>query len=286
MPGEAGIPFYTSVGCGAAAEAQKLGMKFSVQGATTFSVAAQTQVVNAVIANHPAAIMISLTDPQAMESAMQQAKQDGIKLIAIDGNLAQKGIMAQNIESDGVAGGNLAGQRLAQLIGGKGDVMMIDNAAGSPVSEARQQGFEQAIAKYPNIHNLGVKYSNNEVGNAASLASTTATTDANLAGIFTLETNNTQGAITGLSNAHKTNTVKLVGFDTSNPIVAALKSGALQGDVVQYPYLEGQWGIDGVASLLQGKSIPAKRTPPFVFATPSNVNSAQVQQYIYKTSCS
>jgi len=36
VPGLTGNPFYTSVGCGAAAEAKKTGIDFSTQGAPTF----------------------------------------------------------------------------------------------------------------------------------------------------------------------------------------------------------------------------------------------------------
>ena len=59
-----------------------------------------------------------------------------------------------NIEADGVAGGDLAGEALAKAEGRTGDVLTIDNATGSTVSEARVKGFEEAIAQYPNMQVL------------------------------------------------------------------------------------------------------------------------------------
>ena len=285
IPGLTGVPFYTTVNCGAALEAKKFGIRYSYQGSPTFGVPEQTSVVNAVVATKPYAIMISITDPNAMIAPLAAAKKAGIKIITIDGDLANKSIGITNIQANGFAGGKLAGQHLAQLIGGKGDVLMIDNATGSTVSLARQHGFEAGIKGYPGIKLLGVQYSSNSVATAAQIAQTTATTNANLKGIFTLETNNTQGAITGLREAGKTKSVKLVGFDTSAPIVAALHSGALQGDVVQYPLLEGELGIQAVVDTVEGKPVRRDQTPPFVFATPANVGSATVQKYIYKSSC-
>jgi ribose transport system substrate-binding protein len=74
IPGLTGNPFYSTVACGAAVEAKKLGVSFSTQGAPTFAVNAQTPVVNAVVARHPTAIMISKRrsqgdDPAAGEGA-------------------------------------------------------------------------------------------------------------------------------------------------------------------------------------------------------------------------
>lgn len=288
IPGLTGVAFYTTVNCGAALEAKKYGIKYSYEGSPTFGVPQQTAVVNAVAATKPAAIMISITDPNAMYPPLEAAKKAGIAIIGIDGDLAPKyhSVMITNIESNGIKGGYLAGIRLAQLIHGKGDVMMIDNAAGSIVSGYRQTGFLDAIKLYPGIKNLGVKYSANSVSTAASISDSVASTNPNLKGIFTLETNNTTGAITGLREVGKTGSVKLVGYDTDAAIVAALHDGALQGDVVQYPLLEGELGIQAAANYIEGKPVKRDQTPPFVFATPSNVNTPLVQKYIYKLSCS
>lgn len=60
----------------------------------------------------------------------------------------------------------------------------------------------------------------------------------------------------------------------------------ISADVVQYPYGEGQLGLASAVKAIQGKSVPREQTQPFVIATPSNVNTAKVQKFIYKTTCS
>ena len=286
MPGLTGNPFYTSVGCGAAAEAAKLGLQFAVQGASTYAVGLQTQVVNAIVASKPAAIMISVTDPQAMIAPLAQAKAAGIKVLTIDGDLSDQSIAMSNIQADDVKGGALAAQALAKLVNYKGNVLIIDNAAGnSTVAAERQKGFQDALKAYPGIKDLGVQYSNNETSKAASIAAVAANTNSNLTGIYTMETNNTEGAVTGLREAGKTGKVMLVGFDTSDPIVQAIKAGAVQADIVQFPYGEGVLGIQTAANALEGKTVPREQTAPFVVATPANIDTPQVQKYIYKTHC-
>lgn len=286
IPGLTGNPFYNTVSCGAKTEASKLGVDFSYQGAPTFGVPEQTKILNAVVATKPGAIMISITDPTAMIGPLTAAKQAGIKIIGIDGDLSDTSIMTTNIQSDGVQGGGLAGDALAKAVGEKGTVLIIDNATGSVVSKARTDGFQKAIAKYPNMKVLPIQFSANDVSKAASIVSTTAATNSDLVGVFGAETNNTTGALTGVREAGKSGKVKVVGYDTSEPIVAALKDGSLTGTVVQFPRGEGATGVDSAVAAMQGKSVPRNQAADAIFVTPETVNSDKAKQYIYDVNCS
>lgn len=285
IPGLTGNPFYNTVACGAQTEAKKLGVDFAYQGASTFSVPEQTKILNAVVATQPGAIMISITDPNAMIGPLTVAKRQGIKIIAIDGDVADPSVMTTNIQADGEKGGELAGDALAKSVGEKGSVLAVDNATGSTVSKARTDGFAKAIAKYPNMKFLGIQYSANDVSKAASITSTAATNNPDLVGVFGVETANTQGALTGVREAGKIGKVHVVGFDTSDPIVAALKDGTLDGTVVQYPRGEGAQGVQAAVDAMAGKAVPRDQSADAIFVTPATVNSDQAKQYIYDVNC-
>lgn len=285
IPGLTGNPFYSTVACGAKSVAAKNNVQFSVQGSPEFDVAKQTAVLNAVVAKKPDAIMISHTDPKAMIPPLKQATDAGIKVMTIDGDLADTSIAVSNIQSNNLEGGRLAGEKMGKLMGGKGSVIAIDNDPGFPISEQRVKGFKDAIAKFPGIKYLGVKYSHNEVANAANIVSTTAGSNPDLSGVYTAETNNTEGAITGVREAKKEGKIHIVGYDTSDPIVQALKDGKLEGNIVQYPFGEGQKGVETLVKAVKGEDVPRNQTAPFVVATPDNVNTPKVQKYIYKLNC-
>ncbi|HWD69025.1 MAG TPA: ABC transporter substrate-binding protein [Solirubrobacteraceae bacterium] len=288
IPGLTGNPFYSTVACGAAVEAKKLGVSFSMQGAPTFAVNAQTPVVNAVAARHPTAIMISNDDPKAMIPPLLKAQEAGIKIINIDGDLAEKSIGITNIQSNDTLGGQEAGQEMAKLTGGRsGTVLIEDNSPGYLVSEQRRDGLIGYLKKHdPKVKILPITYTNNEVSTAASDVRAAATAHSDLIGVYTVETNNTQGALTGLQAAHLTGKVKLIGFDTSSPIVAGIRSGQVSADIVQYPYGEGMIGLQDAVMAAQGKKVPREQSQPFVVATKANINTPKVQRFIYKTSCS
>ena len=141
-----------------------------------------------------------------------------------------------NIQSDNVDGGKQAAQRLAQLIGDKGEVLALMNTPAPTVSAQRLEGFKTELAaNHPNITFLGVQYSGNQTSKAASIVTSTIAAHPDLAGIFTITTNNTEGAATGLREAQRVGKVQIVGFDTSDPIVEDIRGGIVSADVVQFP---------------------------------------------------
>ena len=65
------------------------------------------------------------------------------------------------------------------------------------VPKARAQGFTDELAKYPAFNYLGTQFTDNEQAQAATIVSTTASSNDNLVGVYTMATNNTEGAVTG-----------------------------------------------------------------------------------------
>ena len=286
IQGVTGNPFYISVGCGAEDVAKQLGVKLDIQGAQQYQPQLQMRVLDGVIAAHPDGIMIAVTDPVALTPTLQQAKALGIKILSIDGDIKDMDVAIANVQSDNVDGGAQAAKRLAELIGDKGVVMAMMNSPAAAVSQQRLQGFTTEIAKHPGITYLGVQYSNNQTAKAAAIITSTVAAHPDLSGVFTITTNNTEGAATGVREAQAIGKIKIVGFDTSDPIVEDIRHGIVSADVVQDPYRVGQLALQMMVDALDGKPVEREVRTPFVIATPDNVDSAEVKQFIYKTHCS
>jgi ribose transport system substrate-binding protein len=229
--------------------------------------------------------MISVTDATAMAIPLTEAKDAGVDVITIDGDLADTSIGSANIQSDNLEGGKLAAENLGKLLNGQGEVLAINQSPGNPIGELREKGFADGLKAFPGIKYLGVQYDENATATAASIASGAASSNPNLKGIYTMATNSTEGAITGVREAGRTGDVKVVGYDTSEPIIQALHDKAVDGIVVQYPYKEGALGVEAAVALSKGESVDRNQTVPFVFATPENVDTPEVQQYLYKVDC-
>ena len=285
IQGVTGNPFYMSVTCGGAEAAKRLGVTFDAQGPAQYTPALQMRVLNAVIAGQPDGIMFTSDDPVALTATLLEAKDRGIKIISIDGDVKDMSVALSNIQSDNYQGGTQAGRILAELIGDKGKVMALMNSPAANVAQQRLFGFQDEIAKHPGISYLGVQYSNNQTAKAASIMTSTVAAHPDLTGVFTITTNNTEGAATGVREAQMEGKIKIVGFDTSDPIVEAIRKGVVSADIVQYPYRVGQLGVEMMVDALQGKPVQRQVNTPFVVATPQNVDTPEVQKFIYRTNC-
>ena len=286
IPSLAGNPFYQTVACGAQEAAKRLGVTLNVQAPQQYQAQMQLRVLDAVIASHPDGLLFTAADPVALDPTLLQAKAAGIKILSIDGDVSDMSIAVGNIQSDNTDGGAQAAKRLAELIGDKGKVMALMNTPAPTVSAQRLKGFQDELAAHhPNVTFLGVQYSQNQTARAAGIVTATIAANPDLAGVFTITTNNTEGAATGLREAHKVGDIKLVGFDTSDPIVEDIRQGIVQADVVQYPYRVGQLGVEMMVDALNGKPIEREVHTPFVVATPQNVDTPEVKKYIYDVNC-
>ena len=274
-----------SVTCGAAEAAKRLGVTFDAQGPAQYTPALQLRVLNAVIASQPDGILFTADDPVALTATLIEAKERGIRIISIDGDVKDMSVALANIQSDNFEGGRQAGKTLVELIGGKGKVMALMNSPAANVAQQRLFGFQEEIAKHKDVQFLGVQYSNNQTAKAAGIVTSTVAANPDLAGIFTITTNNTEGAATGVRESQREGKIKIVGFDTSDPIVEAIRAGIVSADIVQYPYRVGQLGLEMMVDALNGKPIQRQVNTPFVVATPQNIDTPEVQAFIYRTSC-
>jgi ribose transport system substrate-binding protein len=274
--------FYVTMGCGAKAEATKLGYSINVQGPADFAAPEQIPIVNAVTAQHPGAVLIAPTDTQALIAPMQQMKSAGIKVVQVDTTVSDKSIAVASISSNNLEGGAKAADALAKLIGEKGSVVVMNEQPGVSTTEQRIQGFLQEIKKYPNIKPLATQYVGDNPAKAAQAITALYAAHSDLAGVFATNVLVAEGVDTGLKTSGAASKVKIVGYDADPTQVSDLKSGVVQALVAQEPYQEGVDGVQQAVNALTGKPTQSILTG---LAVLTKANLAQMSQYIYKSSC-
>ena len=186
------------MGCGAKAEAKKLGYNISVQGPTDFSAPEQIPIVHSVTATKPAAVMIAPTDVHALIAPMQQMKAAGIKVVQVDTHVANNSIASASISSNNTRGGALAADALAKLIHDKGSVVVMNEQPGVSTTEARIAGFLKEIKKYKNIKVLQTQYTGDSPAPAAQKINALYSANPNLSGVFATNVLVAEGVDTGL----------------------------------------------------------------------------------------
>ena len=276
--------FYVTMNCGAQAEAKKLGVTYQFTGPNHFDAPTQIPVVNSVTTQHPDAVLIAPTDVDALIQPMKQMQAAGIKVVEVDTHVNDASISVSKIASDNLKGGQLAADTLAQLIGGKGTVMVVNVNPGISTTDARDKGFkDQMAAKYPGITVLPTQYDNDDQAKAAQILTSTYAAHPDLNGIFAANTISAEGVGTGIKNANATGKIKTVGFDAEPQSIQDLNNDVVQALIAQQPAKIGSDGVDQAVNALEGKPVQGQIGTDLIAITKDNQSSTS--QYFYKSSC-
>jgi ribose transport system substrate-binding protein len=277
-------PFYISLRCGAEAAAEKAGYELTTQEPAKFDATLQTEKVNALVSDPPAALIIAPTDDKAMKAPIQQVQNKGSKIVEVDTALADESVAVSSISSNNADGGKLAAQTLAELAGEEaGSVLVLDTIAGTSTTNERAQGFEEELKNYPNLKSIGVQFTQNEPAEASSKVTAALAANPDLIGIFATNLNTGEGAATGLRNTGNVGEVNLVGFDASPSEVDGLRKGEFQALIAQDPAAIGRQGAEQAVAAIEGKPVERKILADLHAITQDNMD--ENEQYFYKQQC-
>jgi ribose transport system substrate-binding protein len=284
IQGVAGDEFYISMQCGIEAEAAKLGVTVKTQGPQQFDPTLQRPILDSVKASNPDAILIAPTDVTAMQQPLEAAAAAGTKIILVDTTTEDPSYAASSIASDNIGGGKAAFDAIKQLNPDGGKVMVMSVNPGISTTDQRAQGFEEAVKADPKFEYLPIQYSKNDPATASNLISSALQKDPDIVGVFAANLFAAEGTATGVRQAGKTATVKIVGFDAGPNQIKALREGTVQALVAQQPAIIGQYGVDMAVAALDGGQVTPKVQTGFTVITKDNVDGEGAQA-AYKSAC-
>ena len=277
--------FYVTMGCGATAEAKKLGYTISVQGPVDFSAPEQIPIVDSVTASHPAAVLIAPTDVQALVAPMKSMVKAGIHVVQVDTAVnGGSSIAVSSVTSNNTLGGQKAAQALAALIGNKGTVVVMNEQPGVSTTDARVAGFVSEMkSSYKNVKVLSTQYVGDSPTKAAQTIDSLLAANPTLNGVFATNVLVAEGVDTGLNNAGKKGKVKIVGYDADPEQIHDLKANIVQALIAQEPYVEGVDGVEQAVNSLTGKTVTKSIQTPLMEITLKNL--AADNKYVYQSHC-
>src|SRR5438094_2240663 len=244
----------------------------------------QIQVVENFMSRRASGIVLAPLDSQALAQPVENSIKAQVPVVIIDSGLKSDQYVSF-IATDNYRGGQLAGERLGQLLGGKGNVILLRYAVGSASTEAREAGFLDTLkTKFPDLKLLSAdQYAGptRETGYQASQ---------NLLNRFGNEVNGifcqceppTIAMAKALRELGKAGgKVKMVGFDSGSQSVQDLKNGDVQGLVVQNPMLMGYLGVTTMVKHLRSEKVQKRIDTGVVLATPENMEQPEIKELLY-----
>ena len=288
IQGVIGDNFYITMDCGARAKAEALGnVAIDTQGPERFDQTLQTPILNAVVQSKPDAIMMAPNDFKGMIAPIQAAIDAGIPVLLVDTTI-DSDIQLGDVATDNVEGGRLAARGLAEQIGGKGKVFVVNTIPGISTTDQREQGFREAIEQeFPDIEYLGQEFSNNDSNVAAQIVSARLQSDPDLAGIFGTNLFAAQGGAAALRQQNLQGKVKMVGFDAGPTQVQDLKSETVDLLIAQHPGDIGEIAVGLLHDYLANGTAPDPKdlVTGATIVTRDNIDDPEVARYLYVADC-
>jgi ribose transport system substrate-binding protein len=239
----------------------------------------QQDIIESMVNRKLAGIALAPVDKKAMVNVVERAAKAGIPTVIYDSDVDTLNRVSY-IATDNKEGGRMAARRIGELLGGKGKVGVIGFMPGSASTMEREDGFtEELKAKFPQIELLGVQFGMADRAKAMAVTENMMTAHPDLAGLFADNESSLSGAVQALkSRANKT--VKLVGFDASDALVADLKEGWIDSLVLQDPYRMGYDSVKAITRKINGETPAARQDLPATLATRDDLSAGRVAKQL------
>ncbi len=271
-------PYFVTMKNDAQAAAAKNGVNLTVAaGSSDGDTQSQITAIDNAISRGDKGILIT-TNGNAVNAALNQAKQQGLFVIALDTALTPASTADITYATDNTAAGKLDGQYAASMLAGKPAVIaMLDlfNNQVVSVDIDRDHGFLQGMGINPGStteNGTEAKTGTYTGGGKYTIACHQPTTGAidggrtamenclsanpNINVVYAINEPAAEGAYAALKAAGKQNAVKVFAIDGSCSGLKLVTSGEFTADAVQYPGKMAVLGMEAIAKLARGGSKP------------------------------
>lgn len=255
-------PFFVDLRDGAQAEAKKLGVDLQVSDAQNDSAKQQDQAQNAQ-SQGAKAVIINPVDSDAAGPAVAPLLSANLPVISVDRSVTGEKVTS-HIASDNVAGGAQAADTLANSMGEKGEVLVLQGIPGAASTRDRGKGFKDRIKKYSNIKVVAEQTANFDRAEALNVATNLLQSHPNATGIYAENDEMALGTIQALG-AKAGKEIKVVGFDGTADGMKAIKAGTMAGTIAQQPKELGRSAVAAAVKAIKGQSVP--KTEPITVKT-------------------
>lgn len=230
---------------------------------------AQIDQISDMISSKVDVIMVDAIDSEGIKPALVEAQEAGIPVIAIDTEVADSDLVACTIVSDNVDAGRLAGKALAEAMGGKGKVALIDHNEVACVRD-RTDGFEEILKDYPEIEIVYRQSAHGNVTESQEHTEVALQGDPDITGIFCINDPTAAGSVAAIKGSGLEG-ISVVAIDGSQDAIDMIKSGDLLCTAAQDPRAIGAKAVEVAQAIFEGGEYEVSYMVPITNITAENV---------------
>ncbi|GAA4681155.1 rhamnose ABC transporter substrate-binding protein [Frondihabitans cladoniiphilus] len=247
---------YTDVELGGGKDAAKAtGDTYSVVGPNTASASSQVSYINTLTQKHTNVIAIAANDPNAVCSALNQAKAGGAKIITFDSDTDKncRSLFINQVNAKDVALIEL--KQMAEQINNEGEIAILSATANATNQNSWIQYMKQELASnptYSKIKLVTTVYGNDDDTTSFQVAQGLLQSYPNLKGIISPTTVGIAATARYLSTSSYKGKVILTGLGLPNQMRQYVKDGTVKEFALWDPAKIGQATVYAAKALVAG----------------------------------
>lgn len=233
----------------------------------------QVQQIETFISQKVDAIILNPCEVEASSPAVEKAKAAGIPVINV--NSETSATPDGFVGSDDEESGTIAMEQIAKLLGGKGNIVIIDGYMGQAAQIKRAIGAKRILEKYPDINVLAEQTAEWDRAKAMSLMENWIQSYGDkINAVFAHNDEMGMGALQALEQAKLKDKVVVVSIDAIADALQAVKDGRLDATVYQDAKGQGEGAVDMAVKLARKEPVENKSVfIPFQLVTKENIAS-------------
>ncbi|MDE3176890.1 MAG: sugar ABC transporter substrate-binding protein [Pseudomonadota bacterium] len=241
-------------------------------------VSKQLSQIQNFIANKVDAIIVNPVDTSATERMTKLAAEAGVPLVYVNRqpvDVDKLGPKAAFVASNEKDSGTLEMQQICKLLGGKGDILVIEGELSNQAAVQRTADVHDVIAKEPctGIKIIAEQTASWDRTKAQNLVTNWLSKGMKFNAIVANNDEMAIGALQALKAAGVDTKKAIVGgVDATQDALASMKAGDLKVTVFQDAAGQGKGAVDAALALAAGKAIDKKVYIPFQLVTPENMD--------------
>lgn len=274
--------FWQAVKQGAEKAATEFNVTITFEGPESESqVDKQIEMLQAALDKKPQAICFAALDSKAAIPLLEKAKAANIPVVGFDSGV-DSDIPVTTAATDNIAAAGAAADKMAELIGGEGEVAVVVHDQTSRTGIDRRDGFVNKIKeKYPKISVVDIQYGGGDQLKSTDLAKAIIQAHPNLKGFFGAN----EGSIIGVLNAVKESgmegKITVIGYDAGKQQKDAVRSGVEAGAISQDPVGIGYKCVESAVKALKGEKLPKVVDTGYKWYDKSNIDAAELKPLLY-----
>ena len=276
--------FWQAVKAGSLKAATDLNVDITFEGPETEAmVDKQMEMLQTAIDKKPAAICFAAVDSKAAIPLLQKAKAANIPVIGFDSGV-DSDIPVTTAATDNIGAAAKAADKMAELIGADGgEVAIIAHDQTSRTSIDRVKGFtDQIKAKYPKITIVDTQYGGGDQLKSTDIAKAVIQGHPNLKGYFGANEGSIIGVLNAVKELKKEGKLVVIGYDSGQQQMDAIRSGAEAGAITQDPIGIGYKCVEAAVKAMKGETLPKTIDTGFHWYDKTNIDAADIAPLLYK----